>query len=174
MAENRETAGEYGVKVVIGTSAWISFLLSKNPEKNAVAFILGLMMEGAVLNYVSKEAIEEIKRKFAHPKIMGLRSGFLPRNNFQDPAVLLRLIKETSVFIEPKIRVALCRDESDNKWLELAFESGADAIITYDRDLLDMRNDKKRLQVGDFQVYVIRGMEFVQLYREGILGGTKS
>ncbi|MDI3475857.1 MAG: hypothetical protein PWQ79_8 [Thermococcaceae archaeon] len=171
MAENRETAKGDGVRVVIETSAWISFLLSKNPEKNAVAFILNLMLNRAVVNYISKEALEEVKQKFAHPKIMGLRSGFAPRNQLQDPAVLLKLIKEISVFVEPKTRLSLCRDESDNMWLELALENGADAIITYDKDLLDMRNAKKRLQIGDFQVYILKGLEFIELYRKGIFRG---
>lgn len=173
MAENREAAEGDGVRVVIETSAWISFLLSKNPEKNAVAFILNLMLNRAVVNYISKEALEEVEQKFAHPKIMGLRSGFAPRNPLQDPAILLKLIKEISVFVEPKTRLSLCQDESDNKWLELALESGADAIITYDRDLLDMRNDEKILQIGDFQVYILRGLEFIELYRKGILGGIE-
>ena len=171
MAENRETAKGDGVRVVIETSAWISFLLSKNPEKNAVAFILNLMLDRAVVNHISKEALEGVEQKFARPKIMGLRSRFSPRNPLQDPAVLLKLIKEISAFVEPKTRLSLCRDESDNKWLELALESGVDAIITYDQDLLDMRNAKKKLQIGDFQVYILRGLEFVELYRKGIFRG---
>lgn len=147
------------------------FSPQQESRENAVAFILNLMLNRAVVNYISKEALEEVEQKFAHPKIMGLRSGFAPRNPLQDPAILLKLIKEISVFVEPKTRLSLCQDESDNKWLELALESGADAIITYDRDLLDMRNDEKILQIGDFQVYILRGLEFIELYRKGIFRG---
>ena len=39
-------------------------------------------------------------------------------------------------FIDPKIKIAECRDPKDNKFLELAVAGNADCIITGDKDLL--------------------------------------
>jgi hypothetical protein len=39
-------------------------------------------------------------------------------------------------FIDPKIKIAECRDPKDNKFLELAVAGNADCVITGDKDLL--------------------------------------
>jgi len=39
-------------------------------------------------------------------------------------------------FIDPKIKIAECRDPKDNKFLELAVAGNADCIVTGDKDLL--------------------------------------
>jgi predicted nucleic acid-binding protein len=46
-----------------------------------------------------------------------------------------------------RARLPLCKDPDDQKFLELAFSSGADVLITKDRALLDLSRRKKR-QVG--------------------------
>jgi putative PIN family toxin of toxin-antitoxin system len=41
-----------------------------------------------------------------------------------------------SQLIQVSIKVEICRDPKDNKFLELAVEAGAACIITWDKDLL--------------------------------------
>jgi hypothetical protein len=54
----------------------------------------------------------------------------------------MRLILDTNIlfrigeFIDPKIKIAECRDPKDNKFLELAVAGNADCVITGDKDLL--------------------------------------
>jgi len=72
MESRGKEAKGHGTGVVIETSALISFLLSKQPERNAVGFLLRLVKDGTLINYTSMEALEEIRTKLAHPKIQSL------------------------------------------------------------------------------------------------------
>lgn len=45
---------------------------------------------------------------------------------------------KTATWVEPEIRVDLCRDVDDNKVLECAIAGEADYVVTGDRDLLDL------------------------------------
>lgn len=65
---------------------------------------------------------------------------FRPRlARFVDPALrslILDLLHERAVWIEPKIAVTDCRDLKDNKVLELALAARASTIVSSDNDLL--------------------------------------
>ncbi len=176
MAGNREKAKGHGLGVVIETSALISFLLSKNPKRNAVAFILELIRRGILINYASSETVAEIRYKLAHPKITALYSK-VPKSSkvpLQNPTRVLRFIEEHSQFVTPKKQVKLCRDESDDKWIEVAVEGDAFAIVTYDRDLLDMRNESMKIEVENTKIYVVTGLELIELLRKKKLVGEGS
>lgn len=171
MESRGKEAKGHGTGVVIETSALISFLLSKQPERNAVGFLLRLVKDGTLINYTSMEALEEIRTKLAHPKIQSLYGKVVSDQRrkktppvLQNPAVLLRFVEEFSVLVNPSRRIKLCRDESDNKWLEIALESGAMAVITYDRDLLDLRDKEKKLRIGEGEIYILTGLEFLELF----------
>lgn len=49
---------------------------------------------------------------------------------------LLDLLRASSLWFEPSVRVTDCRDPKDNKYLELALASGAETIVSSDRDLI--------------------------------------
>ncbi len=49
---------------------------------------------------------------------------------------VLGLVREAAVWFEPTIRITDCRDPKDDKYLELALASGAEAIVSSDDDLL--------------------------------------
>jgi uncharacterized protein len=44
--------------------------------------------------------------------------------------------EKKSQLIQVIVKVDICRDPKDNKFLELAIDSGAACIITWDKDLL--------------------------------------
>jgi len=75
--------------------------------------------------------------------------------------VLANFLYGTEV-IEPKEHFSLCRDEDDNKWLDIAYEARAQIILTRDRDLLDLRDDEKILQLKDHQVKIFKPIEFLK------------
>jgi uncharacterized protein len=49
---------------------------------------------------------------------------------------VLGILRDEAVWFEPAVRVADCRDEKDNKYLELALAAGAETIVSGDDDLL--------------------------------------
>jgi len=49
---------------------------------------------------------------------------------------ILELLAAAAIWIEPTDRIRDCRDDKDNKYLELAAAGGAEAIVTSDDDLL--------------------------------------
>jgi putative PIN family toxin of toxin-antitoxin system len=50
----------------------------------------------------------------------------------------LVLFQQQAVLVEPKVEIRACRDAKDDKFLELAVSTEAEAIITRDHDLLDL------------------------------------
>jgi putative PIN family toxin of toxin-antitoxin system len=58
---------------------------------------------------------------------------------FIDPEardVVLRQLRPTAAWFEPKVRVVDCRDTKDNRYLELALAAGAQTVVSSDEDLL--------------------------------------
>lgn len=49
---------------------------------------------------------------------------------------LLNILKEKAIIVEPKTKINVCRDPSDNIILETAISAKASIIITNDKDLL--------------------------------------
>lgn len=87
----------------------------------------------------SKETLAEFAETFIRPK-------------FDKYLTIETRLKEISVFEEKgqliniSIQIDACRDVKDNKFLELAVESGAACIITGDLDLLIL-NPFKNIQI---------------------------
>jgi hypothetical protein len=48
----------------------------------------------------------------------------------------LDLVRETALFVEPEVKIKICRDKTDNKFLNLCVQVQADYLITGDKDLL--------------------------------------
>lgn len=48
------------------------------------------------------------------------------------------MLLQSAVMFEPDATVLECRDAKDNKYLELAIAAGAWAIVSGDRDLLEL------------------------------------
>jgi putative PIN family toxin of toxin-antitoxin system len=65
----------------------------------------------------------------------------------------LALFQAQAVLIEPKVEIHACRDPKDDKFLELAVSAEAEAIITRDRDLLDL-NPFRGIRLFDPQTFV--------------------
>jgi putative PIN family toxin of toxin-antitoxin system len=66
------------------------------------------------------------------------RPKFASHITDKDRIEILTLIADAAVRIEPRITVTDCRDQKDNKYLELAVSVSAELIISGDRDLLDL------------------------------------
>ena len=78
---------------------------------------------------ISEATMAELREALARPRLA----------RFVDPGLrdeVLALLDMSGVLVEPTERVADCRDEKDDKYLELALAAHADAIVSGDADLL--------------------------------------
>ena len=112
-------------RVVVDTNVFVSRLLrlSSVPGKAASH----AMHNGVVL--VSMATMSELADVLA-------RAKFERYATIEQRKQFLRLITEIAQFVPIVQRVRECRDPKDDKFLELALNGRADAIVTGDRDLL--------------------------------------
>jgi putative PIN family toxin of toxin-antitoxin system len=83
------------------------------------------------------------------------RKQFRRYVNDEDIRLFLRTLTRETVSVDVNVRVAACRDSSDDKFLELAVSGSATHIITGDSDLLEL---------DPFQgIRIIRPQTFLEL-----------
>jgi putative PIN family toxin of toxin-antitoxin system len=129
------------LQFVIDTNVLVSSILIKKSSSDAV-----LKKARSLGNLLFSEAtFQELqttlnRSKFDRYVSLQVRSEFIFR---------LRLASELVEILE---RVDLCRDEKDNKFLEVAINGRADYLITGDNDLLVLRpfQDIKIMTVNEF------------------------
>ena len=113
------------IRVVIDTNCFLSATLF--PDSHIAHQVYNLL---AVSRFFFSEAtyaeLEEVifRKKFDVYQSKAARADFLKK------------IKAACAFVKPDQRVSLCRDEDDNRILEVAIEARADMILTGDQDLL--------------------------------------
>jgi len=115
------------VRIVADTNVFVSYLLLRRSIP-AEAVDRTLSREQIL---VSDDTMRELSEVLARPKFdkyvsLGERDSFVA------------MIKETAVWVPIIRRIRACRDPRDDKFLELAINGSADAILTGDEDLLDL------------------------------------
>ena len=95
----------------------------------------------------SDETMFELQEKLTSKKFLDYRKFDL--NQMQE---LLDWYKLNTRFVEATKKVTICRDPSDNKFLELAKAIKADYIISGDKDLLEISEfeDTRILKPSEF------------------------
>jgi len=142
-------------KVVVDTSVIISSVLGD--PKAAPAKVLKAMYTKKFKAYSSEEAMDELYDVLFSEKVTKLLKGG------SEILTLTYLFVNSSVIrVNPKKRIALCRDPKDNKFLEIAYEVKADCIVTLDRDLLDMRDKNKETRIFRHKIKILRPEEFLR------------
>jgi putative PIN family toxin of toxin-antitoxin system len=111
-------------KFVLDTNTLISAFLLSSTSIVAKAYY---KTEGKIV--YSEETFNEFSDVFIRPKFDRYLSLTKRLAIIEDLKTLAEIIPITTV-------VTACRDPKDNKFLELAVESGASCIITGDMDLL--------------------------------------
>lgn len=121
------------MRAVFDTNTVVSALLFR---AGRLSWLRVTWRRGDVVPVVDRPAVSELIRVLAYPKfkldgseIEILLADFLPFAETVDEAG------------EPPVRLPDCRDPDDQKFLRLAAASGADALVTGDGDLLDLRDD---------------------------------
>jgi putative PIN family toxin of toxin-antitoxin system len=121
-------------KVIFDTNVWISLFL-----KRTLAQEFSEIINRQVTIFISKEILVEISRVLTYPKIKQIIEG-----SEINAKQILRFIAENTTIVDPKIRVKLIGEDSqDNKILECALAAGADYIVTGDSHLLKVGKFKQ-------------------------------
>ncbi len=85
--------------------------------------------------FVTKSILAEIEDVFTRPKVKRQFEGL----SDQHVANMLRAFQNSCSHVdEPKPEFQLARDDNDAKFVDLAIVTGAEYIVTRDRDLLDL------------------------------------
>lgn len=93
--------------------------------------VFNLVLDDKLKLYVSSLLTREVLRKLEEFEI-----------SEQIQSEVLFFIERRGILITPNIKVTVCRDPEDNYLLELAETSKADYLITRDKDLLELPNQK--------------------------------
>lgn len=81
------------------------------------------------------------------------KSKFEKFITLQDRFEILALLLDKGELINVISKTSICRDESDNKFLNLALDGKADVIITRDPDLL--------ILAGEFSIQIVNPEQFL-------------
>jgi uncharacterized protein len=128
------------VRVVFDSNIFVSALVF--PGKQAEKAVLRII-EGRDHLLISRPIVSEVltvlARKFARE-----------REELARVAVLLAEIAET---VRPRRRLQALRDDADNRILECAVAGRADAIVSGDREMLEL-GDFERIRIVSLRAYL--------------------
>jgi uncharacterized protein len=116
------------IRAVIDTSIVVRAVLK---PLGTVGPILDSLAEKRYTFLYSEATLEEVVEVLARPR---LRRRFPVRG--RDPQTVVDLIVLRSEAVAPRRRWTVCRDPKDDKFLAVAVEGRADALVTGDEDLL--------------------------------------
>ncbi|GMQ31845.1 putative toxin-antitoxin system toxin component, PIN family [Algoriphagus taiwanensis] len=109
------------MRVVLDTNILISALI----KQGSSSIILNKVIEGNQVKICLSDAVwDEYQQVLKRPKFSKYPQ-FVENSLF-----LLHFLKNHSLYFQPKRKVSLIKDQSDNKFLELCLESKADYLIT--------------------------------------------
>ena len=107
--------------VILDTNIVVSALIQKSYPHYIV---FDYVLNEQVKLYLSKALMNEYREVLSRPKFTRI-TDFL--NNAE---IVLSRFEKIALFYEPKIRLDIIKDKSDNKLLELVDESNAGFLIT--------------------------------------------
>ncbi len=132
-------------KFVIDTNVLVSAVIFANSKPRQT---LDKIQEIGIL-LMSQSVFEEVQEVLIRPKF----DKYIPALKRQ---IFVEKLKKTVKFIDIKERIIECRDQDDNKYLELAVNGEGKYIITGDQDLLILNpfREIKIITVKEFLGYV--------------------
>jgi putative PIN family toxin of toxin-antitoxin system len=113
-----------GLRVVVDTNVFVSIF----QFGGRIGEILDLALQGTVELYTSQPIVEELRGV--------LREKFHWSTERVDDAT--ETLSRFCRFVDPGEPLKVCRDPDDDRVLECALAAGDEAIVSGDRDLLDL------------------------------------
>ncbi len=117
-------------RVVLDTNVLISLLISNNYSSKFAELVNYIFAHNTVL--CSKDTIDELFDVINRPKLKKV----IKNTSFLENWIKIIVLRSERVLTDTEIQA--CRDQNDNKFLELAVSGKADFIITGDNDLLEL------------------------------------
>ncbi len=155
------------IKVVLDTSILISTLKSKDSKHSPSVKILGLLKEGKLVNYGSKETLQEMKETLA---IIGFLMG-----KTQKARAIYNLVQNNTVKVSPRIKfeedkklVKEVDHEDDVKFLDVVYSAKARYLVSMNtKHLVKLRNPKTlKFSLKRHWFYILKDSEFLKHLRE--------
>lgn len=105
-------------KVVLDTNVVVSALLNARGNE---ALVFDLCLARKLQLYVSKAILTEYEEVLRRPRF---------RLDSNHVTAVMQLIRKAAKTVKPTQRLAVCKDEDDNKLLECAEAASADYLVT--------------------------------------------
>ena len=118
------------IKAVVDANVLISSVIAPLGHSRQ---IFNAWRDGAFLLVTSPGILEEVSHRLAHPRIANRYSI-----SSEDRIAVLRLLKAESMITPGSRDVSVTRDPTDDKVIAAALETGAEYIVTGDKDLLTL------------------------------------
>jgi uncharacterized protein len=119
------------VRAVLDTNVVISATLIAGGNEDR---IVRAWRRGVFELVLSPPILDEMGRALLYEKLRKARWM-----TEEEMVLLLRALAQESVLVPGRVRVGICRDPEDNKFLEAAIEAKAGYVVTGDKDLLDLK-----------------------------------
>lgn len=123
-------------RATFDTNLFVRSLIRKN---NLANHLLSLWQAGRFVLVLSHAIIDEVQRVLSRPKIR-LKHNY----TLDEVANLINLLHRARI-VEITSTFELCRDATDNKFVDCAISGGSHYLVSYDNDLVDDANLKKAL-----------------------------
>ncbi len=137
------------LRIVVDTNILISSLIKSS---NLFRALFHHIEKSRIILVFSWYTLEELLTILARPKICKLT-----KMKKKDIENFIDLLIKKALFVEPHKKIKLCRDPSDNKFLEAAKTGQAEYIVTGDKDLLVMRKHRgiKIIKLSEFMERIL-------------------
>lgn len=139
------------MRAVLDTNVVISATLISDGNEDRILRAWG---RGAFELVLSPQILDEMGRALHYEKLRKARWM-----TEEEIVLLVRALAQESVLVPGEVRIGVCRDPEDNKFLEAAIEAKARYVVTGDKDLLELK--------GYRGVRIVRPAAFLEVLGEG-------
>jgi len=118
--------------------------------------VSALVFPGGRADIALRRIIEERDRLLLSKPILDELLGILARKFSRDAEELAHVavfLSDLSIVVKPRRKFVILADEPDNRILECAVTGGADAIVTGDKALLELKTFRK-VKLLSLRVYL--------------------
>ena len=138
------------MRAVVDTNILVRAIIR---PRGAVGRVLSGLRRGDYTLLYSKALLDELVDVLNRPRI---RQKYHLTD--RDITTLIRLVLLRGEAVIPALKIAVCRDPKDNKFLEVAVAGRADVVVSKDDDLLAMRPFE--------EIPILSSGAFLQMLRE--------
>jgi uncharacterized protein len=131
------------LRLVLDTNVWLDWLVFDDP---GVSHVRHAVTEGRAVIYVDDPCMAELERVLAYPLRGDVMGAEAQRAALAEAAAMSQVLDRAGLdpTAAPAMPLPRCSDPDDQKFLQLARDAAAHALITKDRALLTLARRKSR------------------------------